>query len=284
MANGPISYGPKVTTPEGKVAFYSLIGVSDFDSAGRPAFSIKNYLPSLIHEFNHSFTDDLVNRYKDAFGVAVDTLFALAEPHIHQPNYGQWPVLVSEALDRASVVRYLMSHHPNSAVAREELTYQMALGFIWLDQLVDLLGEYESDRKTYPTLGSFMPRIANFYKKLAPHFRTLQAAYERLQPHVTSIEQFTNGDSVVDPTLRTITIHFDKPLSPDSVSFGHGTEGTAISPVTKFLGYGRDNRSMQLEIRLKPDTEYSFVLSWLTFKTPDGHHLDDYPIKFKTSN
>jgi hypothetical protein len=175
-----------------------------------------------------------------------------------------------------------MGHNRDSAVAKKELAQQMSIGFVWMDQLVDMLGVYESDRKKYPTLESFMPRIVNFYQTTAANIHLLAAGYEKMQPHVSSIDQFRNGDSAVDPGLTTIKIHFDKPLAGSGVSINYGTGGQEHYPITKFLGYADDNNSILLQVALKPDMEYQFILAGGHFRTPDGHPLVEYEVHFRT--
>lgn len=282
LANGGGNYGPKVVWPDGKETFYAIMGAWSFDSTGRPVFDVKGYLPTLIHEFNHSFVNYLTEKYKASFGATGDTIYSVVGAKMQRQAYADWPVMFSEALVRASVIRYLMVHNRDSAVAKKELAQQMSIGFVWMDQLVDLLGVYESDRKKYPTLESFMPRIVNFYQTTAANIRGLVAAYGELQPHVRSIDPFRNGDSAVDPGLTTIKIHFDKPLAGNGVSINYGTGGREHYPITKFLGYADDNNSILLQLALKPDTEYQFILTGGHFRTPDGHPLVEYEVHFKT--
>jgi hypothetical protein len=271
-----------VVWPDGRETFYAIMGAWSFDSTGKPVFDVKGYLPTLIHEFNHSFVNYLTEKYKTSFGATGDTIYSVVGTKMRRQAYGDWPVMLSEALVRASVIRYLMGHNSDSAVAKKELADQMSLGFFWMDRLVDLLGGYESDRKKYPTLESFMPRIVDFYQVTAANIHALAAAYAKFQPHVSSIEQFRNGDSVVDPKLAVIKIYFDKPLAGKGVSINYGRGGQDHYPITKSLGYADDNSSILLQVALKPDTEYQFILTGGRFKTPDGHPLDDYEVHFKT--
>ncbi|HLX67841.1 MAG TPA: DUF4932 domain-containing protein [Puia sp.] len=281
LANGGGNYGPKVVWPDGRETFYAIMGAWSFDSTGKPVFDVKGYLPTLIHEFNHSFVNYLTEKNKTSFGAAGDTIYSVVGAKMRRLAYGDWPVMFSEALVRASVIRYLMGHNSDSA-AKKELSDQMSIGFIWMDQLVDLLGLYESDRKKYPTLESFMPRIVDFYQTTAANIHALAAAYAKLQPHVSSIEQFRNGDSGVDPGLTTIKIHFDKPLAGKGISINYGKGGKDHWPAPKSLGYADDNSSIVLQVALKPDTEYQFILTGRRFQTPDGYPLDDYEVHFKT--
>ena len=40
-------------------------------------------------------------------------------------------------------------------------------GFLWMRELVTLLGEYEADRTRYATFDLFMPRVVEFFTQQA---------------------------------------------------------------------------------------------------------------------
>ena len=85
--------------------------------------------------------------------------------------------MFSESLVRASVIRYLISHNTGPAIANKEIQLQSSKGFIWIKQLVNLLGTYEKNRKRYPTLESFMPQIIKFYNITATNIGSLRAEH-----------------------------------------------------------------------------------------------------------
>lgn len=47
----------------------------------------------------------------------------------------------------------------------------LALGFIWTAEHYDLLGEYESNRDTYPSMTQFMHRVVSFFREFTPLVR-----------------------------------------------------------------------------------------------------------------
>jgi hypothetical protein len=45
---------------------------------------------------------------------------------------------------------------------------------LWIQELSDLLGDYEAHRDRYPTLEAFAPRLVAFFHDYAKHFATMQ--------------------------------------------------------------------------------------------------------------
>ncbi|HEK20580.1 MULTISPECIES: Ig-like domain-containing protein [unclassified Mucilaginibacter] len=150
--------------------------------------------------------------------------------------------------------------------------------------MVTLLGNYEANRKRYPTLESFMPEIAKFYDQTATDISVIISNYQKRQPHVASLAPFTNGSTDVDPTTTEIKITFNKPLAGKGYSINLGQSGKEHYPVVKVIGYTDNNSAIVIQLALKPDFEYEFVLTGRAFKTADGYPLENVNIHFKTKN
>lgn len=67
---------------------------------------------------------------------------------------------------RAAGARYYLAHGDSASAARS-IAEDVAVGFAWTWALADLLGEYERDRATYPTMNAFMPRLVTFFENWA---------------------------------------------------------------------------------------------------------------------
>jgi hypothetical protein len=283
VGNGAGNYGPKIIWPDGLESAYAILGEWRFDSLGIPLFDDKSYLPTLVHEFNHSFVNYLIDARQTDLENAGDTIFLAVGDKMRKQSYSNWKAMMKEALVRASVIRYLKTHNADSSVAYVELQDQLSRGYVWMDQLVDLLGAYESDRKTYPTLESFMPRIVTFYNSVAVNINTLKSDYDKTIAHITSITPFANGDSSVIAAIKEIKIYFDKPLAGGGSSIRSTKMGNEHNPITKFIGYTDNNKAILLQVDLKPDFQYQFILTGDSFRTPNGRPIDDYKVNFKTS-
>jgi hypothetical protein len=80
-----------------------------------------------------------------------------------------------ESLVRACVVRYRRQYE-GEQVARYVIQFEKQNGFLWMQELSDLLGEYEAHREQYPTLEDFSPRLVAFFAEAAKHVSKVQAA------------------------------------------------------------------------------------------------------------
>ncbi|MFD2571018.1 DUF4932 domain-containing protein [Spirosoma soli] len=282
IGNGGGNFGPKVLLPNGQEEIYAIMGTWAVDSTDTPTYMAASVLPTIIHEFNHSFVNPLIDKHEDELEAAGKAIFPGVADQMHRQAYGNWKTMFYESLVRASVIRYLTTHEPDGQAARQQLRTEEANGFIWTQGLVDLLGEYESSRTKYPTLASFMPQINQFFQSTATNFATLQQQYNQKRAHVVAVEPIQQNTADVDPTVTELVIRFDKPLNPKKLSISFGDGGKPHFPLTDVIGFADDNRSLRLKVNLKPDWQYSFKLTSKGFQTPEGYPLADHEVAFKT--
>lgn len=271
------NYGVKITYPNGKENVYAIEGTWKVDSAGKPVYDSKNYLPILIHEFNHSFVNYLINKNLPLFEKSGNTMYREVAGDMKAQAYGDWKSMMYESLVRASVIEYLKKHDSTGRQAEKQTIEELNNGFLWMRELVACLDNYQKERAQYPTLESYIPVIAEFYDSVA-------AKIAANCPHVVKIEPFENNATNVRPGTKTVNIFFDKPLRGKGYSFNYGNKGKEAFPdmdYTKFEYYD-DNKAIKFSVNLKPHTEYQFVLTGLSFKTAEGYRLINDTISFKT--
>jgi hypothetical protein len=164
LGDGGANYGPSVKPIGKKKLVYAIMGSWTFDDAGDALFAIDVYLPYLIHEFNHSFIDHLLDEpnLEAQLKPAGEILLNRQKNAMKLEGYEDWHSVINESLVRASVIRYMIDHK-NPDEAREETAKQIKKGFLWTGDLVLLLNEYETSRSKYPTFKSFYPRIIDFF-------------------------------------------------------------------------------------------------------------------------
>lgn len=281
--NGGANYSTQVNYPNGTAISYAILGTWKLDDNGEPDYTSAAYLPTLIHEFNHSFVNYLTAKNEASLYIAGKILYQSDSAKMQSQAYGDWKIMLNESLVRASVIRYLMSHNTNPAVADREMKLQLSKGFVWIRQLTELLGIYEKNRKRYPTLESFMPQLIKFYNITATNISSIQSDYNKKLAHVSAIKPFNNGDNKVNAQLTTIKVYFDKPLSGEGVSITWGKGTNQHYPITRFLGYTNNNTAITLAVALQPGLDYQFILTGASFQTPDGYPLQDYEVHFKTA-
>jgi len=281
MNNGGGNYGPKVIFPDGREEMFAIIGAWTQDEAGRPIYSDPGYLRTIIHEFNHSFINAVVREKAKEFSSA-ERVFEPVASQMRNMAYGDPENMVDESLVRAAVIMYLESHGSEPAQIRFGIFMEQEGGFVWMDELCDLLRKYESDRRRYPTFRSFMPAVVEFYNSLAPRIGSKIAEFHAHTVHVVKIEPFPNHADDVDPGIKQMTIVFDKPLDPArgySIYSLAGDDHYGISGAPQFLTGAKD---ITLPVELKPGWSYSFILAGKKFASADGYPLESYVVSFKT--
>ncbi len=286
LGNGGGNYGPQITMPDKTKKVYAIVGSWSFDSTGNPLFENQDYLPDLIHEFNHSFVNYLTDNNERSLQHAGETIYEEVQEKMRKQQYGSWGTMMSEALVRASVIRYLMTHDPNPRSARKELNEQLASGFTWMRELVNLLGRYEHERAKYPTLESLMPEIIHFYDSLAPKIKTMNFNVHDAQhiAHVISVQPFKDNDMAVSPGIKEIVFNFDKQLDGVRYFFGPGKSGGEHYPEPISFRFANDDKTIIMETKLKPNTEYEVNMAGNMMRTEDGYSVQKYLLHFKTGD
>lgn len=282
MNNGGGNYGPRVVFPGGHEELYAIMGCWTKDDSGNPTYSAAGYLPTLIHEFNHSFVNPIIDPHEAEFGTAADAVYKTVAAQMKDMAYGNARTMVNESLVRAAVIRYFKAHNDSASDIKHKIVKEQANGFVWMDDLCDLLKDYESHRSRYPTFSSFVPEIARFYRALAPQITKEIAEFKHQCVHVTGLHPFANHSERVSPNIKNIVVTFDKPLNPAHYSINFGPGGKEHCPITGKPEFIPGNSSIRLPVQLKPNWAYSFVLTSLAFQSPDGYPLERYAIDFKT--
>lgn len=169
LSNGGANYGPSVKPVGKKKIVYAIMGSWTFDENGKALFPKDVYLSYLIHEFNHSFVDHLLGdkTIETQLQPSGEILLEREKDKMKSEGYEDWHSLINESIIRASVVRYMIDHKNKPEAIQEEIQTQIKKGFVWTNDLVTLLGEYESSRKTYPNFKSFYPKMIVFFNTTA---------------------------------------------------------------------------------------------------------------------
>lgn len=174
LGDGGANYGPSVTPTGKKRLVYAVMGSWTFTEEGNPLFPKDIYLTYLIHEFNHSFVDHILEedpKIDSLLRASGEILITAKKDEMKLEGYEDWHSLINESLVRASVVRYMIDHKQSAQEVQDEIAKQQQKGFTWMKELVALLSDYENSRTDYPTFKSFYPRISVFFAKTAEDIR-----------------------------------------------------------------------------------------------------------------
>lgn len=165
LGNGGSSYGGKVIFPGDREEAYSILGTWKIDSTDLPIYTVDDYLQILVHEFNHSYANPLIDKYEQQLEPSGRIIFDPVKDNMNRQAYGEWKIMMYESLVRASVIRYLLKHDSYDA-AKKQLIVDTGRGFYWMKDLVNFLSEYEKNREQYKTMDSFMPELVQFFNKV----------------------------------------------------------------------------------------------------------------------
>lgn len=276
MLNGGACYGPRVVRGDGQEDLYCVLGVWKTDPDGLPFFET-SMLSTVVHEFCHSYCNRLVDAHYDELQAAADKLYPHVADQMKAQAYGNARTMMYESLVRACVVRYLQTAEGRSA-SRKQAADDGQRGFLWVDQLAELLTEYEEHRDDYPTVDSFMPKIAAFFDGYADSFEAVQSA----APTIVSMTP-ANGATTVDPATTAIVVTFDRPMLDRAWSVVGG--GPALPKTTGAPSYDEECRVLTLPVELEPDWSYEFWLNrgkFQSFQSADRVRLQPVHVQFKT--
>jgi hypothetical protein len=165
MMNGGACYGPRVVFPNGREELYCALGVWLKDRRGLPRFD-KSVLPTVVHEFCHSYINPLVNRHASELEKAGQRIFSSVADAMRRQAYPGWRTMMYESLVRACVIRHMLASE-GEAAAEQQIVRENTNMFFWIRGLSDLLGEYETHRGKYPNLDSYFPEIVKFFDNYA---------------------------------------------------------------------------------------------------------------------
>lgn len=281
LGNGGGNYGPAIDFSNGKRKVYAIMGTWKTDSLGMADFTIDSYFPTLLHEFNHSFVNYLLEKNPEPFRKNGEILYNAVENEMQNQAYGNWKTMLNEALVRTAVIKYMKDHNFSEEEIKNEINKQLNRGFLWIEELLSELESYDQQRNKYPTLESYMPNLIKAYDTYASRIDIYTEKFDEKRPKIVSINEFKNGEQKVNHSLNKITINFDKPLLGKGHSINYGEDEDAF-PDFKKITYSEDKKSVIIEWELKENKNYEFVLTGLSFKSPEGISIKDYEIKFKT--
>jgi len=163
ILNGGSSYGSRVQIGD-EMNIYCILGAwrIDWFGWGNASFN-PGVVTTIVHEFNHSYCNPVVDKYMDQFEDFGKKFYKKYEEQMKSQAYGSWQTMMYESLVRACEVRYGYANN-GPQYAERIARYQISRGFPWTKELSDVLAEYETQRDKYPDFESFMPRVVEFFE------------------------------------------------------------------------------------------------------------------------
>jgi predicted Zn-dependent protease DUF2268 len=233
-----------------------------------------NLLTQSIAEGSADFIAELVigsllqNNY-DAYGREHEAeLKARFKKEMFSTSYSNWLYNGTKAKDMADL-GYFMGYTICKSYYNQVRDKQAAIR-----QIIELnyaqsnaVEHFLVDSKYYP----------EGFDKLA-----ITKAYDAKRPVVVGILPFSNGDTLVDASLKELTIRFSGRMDTTAISIGYGPGGKEQFPTAGLKGFMDGGTSLVVKLDLKPKHEYAFVVTDLAFMSADGYPVMPLTIKFKT--
>ena len=209
------NYGARCRFKDGHEEYFAIIGT------GGPnrQYRIDGITSLVIHEFNHSFCNPLVEKHLDQLQPAAEKVFPFVADTLSRQAYGSAKTILYEYLVRACEIRYFLGQGRKNEADRR-IQEHRNIGFLWIEELVELLGRYEKERDKYPMLADFMPEIVKmqnaivtdeYIAELRKQKEERDAELERNRPQISATSP-PNGATDVDPNITEIVVTFDRPM------------------------------------------------------------------------
>jgi hypothetical protein len=278
LVNGGGNYGPSLTAEDGREEMYAILGVWQVDADQQPRFGKNAYVPTLVHEFAHSYVNYLVDRFP-ALDPAGNAVFGPVAGAMVNQAYGNGHTLVCESLVRAATARYILAHD-GAAQARNEVANEIGRSFLWTGELFQLLAGYESDRERFPTLEAFMPKVVAYFESLAPRVHSIVEDYDAKRPRVVSMTP-PNGVEDLDPATAKLVVKFDHHMR-GGFSFCFTSSRDLFPKLDKGV-YDEPRTTFTMDLQLEPNHAYEFRMNCNAgFVSDDGIAMKELLVRWHT--
>ena len=178
LGNGGANYGSAIDLKDGQREVYAIMGTWSVDNLGMAKFGLKDYFPLLLHEFNHSFVNELIDKNITNFKNSGEKIYTVVGKQMRNQAYGDFKIMLSEALVRASVIKYMKDHNFKKEEIDKERQDQLNNGFLWIRELENELEKYSTQREKFPTLESYIPNIISAYEVYANNILNYEKAFK----------------------------------------------------------------------------------------------------------
>lgn len=280
IVNGGGNYGTKIKFTNGNEDIYSIIGAWSHDSLGLPIFSEK-YNSTIIHEFNHSFCNYLIDKYYFEIEKNSKGIFKLVKNKMRSMAYGNSKIMIYETLVRSTTIMYFKDHKTSESDLNKMIAREIYYGFISIKPFIKSLEQYEDSRTTYNHLDSYLPRIVTLFNSLNPD--ELIKDYECIGNAQIVDFSIKNNSNDIDPNIKELMVYFSSPMGYGfGMSYGKG--GKKHYPKIKSVNWNNEKRTeLKITFELEPNKKYSVILPGKFFLDENYCNLKEtYYLNFKT--
>jgi Domain of unknown function (DUF4932) len=288
LGNGYGNYGPKIMESNGEETLYAIIGFADMNDKGIPVFYEEEQIPTIIHEFCHSFINPLMEENFNTMSFAGNELFEFTQKEMNRLAYGDSKTLLNESLVRACVIKYMQEHQYNDSEISIAKISNKKIGFYWISELVKIFDHYQLNREKYITMQDFIPSLKEFFITASNNKEELKSNFQLNKANVISSSPKLNEQNV-SPEIDKISFTFDSELIKGYYGIGPTRNQKEEFPEypnkDSLFVFSDNNRTITINsVKLKPNTEYKIRVIGKMFNTQSDNVSNDYILKFRTNS
>lgn len=205
-------------------------------------------------------------------------IFKKCKTQMKRQAYPSLDIVLYEYLVRTSTLRYLKNKGADSTQIQFSISVDQDQHFYFVEELYNLMEEYEKNRDKYKDMSSFMPVFASKLKEIGDNYdKYCQKAFEG---YPVLVECTLNEKKTISPSDNIIYLKFDKPMR---TNYGFNEYSNYIR-IPAFLDLSWiDDKTMKVTLGLEENMKYGFSLYSRGFISKEGRHLQGYhAFKFKT--
>lgn len=158
------NFGPRIFNKDG-AQLYAVIA-PEKTAIRVPTFDVGALYRLLWHEFAHSFANPAEEKIAGEFD-KFEKLWEPVKESMWAQAYHSWQSVVKEHLTEAIACRMAALKFGEDAAELNYVRPQKGRRWIYLNPLLKALKYYEANREVYPTLESFMPKIAEAFQGIS---------------------------------------------------------------------------------------------------------------------
>jgi hypothetical protein len=284
LNNGTNNYEFRMQHEDKSLHQYSIIGCWTSDGDGAPSYTPEtDYLTIIVRDVHNSYIVPEVESAWRTMGTAPEVIFRAESESMQTLGVSDAKAMIEESLLRSALILSNEQSGDDERKVLHRVREEQGNGFDWMDKQVDLLHFYSQNRLVYPSFKKYFPQFVTFYMNLAPKIDAVKSDFAKKSVHVARVEPMVNGAANVDPTLKSITVTFDKQLNmAKNFSFNGSADAEIKFPISGRPTYTNGGTSIMIPINLEPASHYAFDLTSDILESSDGYPLKTYHVDFKT--
>ena len=250
--------------------------ISGFDLEGNPLFD-SNLLFTIMHEFSHYFTNQLLVKYQPDMMPAAEKMFPYVKDQLAAVAYGDAGAILGEGLNNLFTNMYFKEHPAGLEpynIRRNEVS-----GFVWMRRAMRMMESFSNNRETYPTIDAFMPQITSFINTSGEQIEQIMDEYNYSFPYVVNV--FPDANTAVSSDIKEIRIDFSHPMW-----YSHGLynlEGFTLLPTSAMPYWSEDRKTYIIPVNLEKGKTYGTTLLLGIFQSEYTFPMkENFEFKFQT--